>query len=143
MSAEGPLKPWSSWYEASSSSAARHPRSSSCSTSSRRKCSASIRSGPQTEIPMHRADGYAIAFFVSRWFQALPRDVLRSSRQEFSLDRLAGTNVQVSLASTTQDMAMGMLGAVLVITVRVWQLGAGRAEIREWPVSADATRDAV
>ena len=40
-------------------------------------------------------------------------------------------NVQVSLANTMQDMAMGMLGAVLVITVRVWQLGAGRAEIRE------------
>jgi len=40
-------------------------------------------------------------------------------------------NVQVSLANTMQDMAMGMLGAVLVITVRVWRLGAGRAETRE------------
>jgi len=50
---------------------------------------------------------------------------------DFSLDRLAGMNVQVSLANTMQDMAMGMLGAVLVITVRVWRLGAGRAETRE------------
>ena len=108
---------------------------------------------PQTDIPMHFAGGCAIAFFISRCFQALPREVIRSSRivvleavivaslttsatvlwefAEFSLDRLAGTNVQVSLANTMQDMAMGMLGAALVITVRVWQLGAGRAEIRE------------
>jgi hypothetical protein len=108
---------------------------------------------PQADIPMHFAGGCAIAFFMSRCFQALPRDVIRSSRivvleavivaslttsaavlwefAEFSLDRLAGTNVQVSLANTMQDMAMGMLGAALVVAVRAWQLGAGGAHIRE------------
>jgi uncharacterized membrane protein len=108
---------------------------------------------PQTDIPMHFSGGLAIAFFMSRCFRALPRDVVRSSRlvvleavlvgsltttaavlwefAEFSLDQLVGTNVQVSLANTMQDVAVGMCGAGVFIAVRARQLQAGVAEVRD------------
>jgi len=112
---------------------------------------------PQTDVPMHFAGGLSIAFFFSRCFRALPRDIVRSSRiavleailiftltataavlwefAEFTLDRIAGSNVQVSLPNTMQDMALGMLGAVVVMAVRMRRLRAGRRELQE--VTAD------
>ena len=108
---------------------------------------------PQTDVPMHFAGGVVMAFFVSRCFRALPRDAVRSSRlvvlelilvgsltataamlwefAEFSLDQLAGTSVQVSLANTMQDMGLGILGAAAFIAIRGRQLRAGRAQLRE------------
>lgn len=108
---------------------------------------------PQTDIPMHFAGGLAMAFFVSRCFRALPREVVRSSRlvvlevvlvgsltttaavvwefAEFSLDRFVGSNVQVSLENVMQDMALGMLGAGVFIAARARQLRAGGAELRD------------
>jgi hypothetical protein len=112
---------------------------------------------PQADIPMHFAGGVAIAFFISRCFRALPRDVVRSSRvivleavlvasltttaavlwefAEFLLDSVSGTNVQVSLANTMKDLAFGMLGAMVFIAVRARRLRAGAAELRD--VAAD------
>lgn len=111
---------------------------------------------PPTDLPMHFAGGLAIAFFLSRCFQALPREAVKRSRlvllelllvfsltataavgwefAEFSFDQLFGTNVQVSLANTMQDLAMGLSGALLFILIRSWQLQVGVSEIREFTV---------
>ena len=108
---------------------------------------------PQTDIPMHFAGGIAMAFFLSRCFRALPREFVGRSRlavlecllvgsltataavlwefAEFSLDQLTGSNVQVSLANTMQDMALGIMGAGVVIVVRAIQLGAGPSDVRQ------------
>ena len=106
---------------------------------------------------MHFAGGLSIAFFVSQCFRALPREIVRSSRivvlelilavsltataamvwefAEFTLDRVAGSNVQVSLPNTIQDMALGLLGAIVFSALRTRQLRAGRRELQE--VTAD------
>ena len=108
---------------------------------------------PGTDIPMHFAGGVAIAFFISGCFRALPRDTDRRSRvvvlegvlvaslastaavvwefAEFSSDRLVGTNIQVSLNNTMQDLALGMLGALVMVIVRARQLRVAGADIRE------------
>jgi hypothetical protein len=108
---------------------------------------------PRTDIPMHFAGGVAMAFFISRCFRALPREVVRRSRivvleavlaasltttaaviwefAEFTLDRLGGSNVQVSLPNVMQDLALGMSGACFFILVTLRQLRAGRSELRE------------
>ena len=106
-----------------------------------------------TDIPVHFAGGMAIAFFVSGLFRALPRKDAQRSRTvllelvlmfsltataavfwefaEFIFDRTFGTNVQVSLANTMQDQAMGIMGALFLIAVRARQLGARVADVRE------------
>jgi len=112
---------------------------------------------PPTDIPMHFAGGVAIAFFISGCFRALPRDTDRSRRlvvldavlegvlvgslattaallwefAEFSIDRLVGTNIQVSLNNTMQDLALGMLGALVLVIIRARQLRVAGADIRE------------
>ena len=108
---------------------------------------------PPTDIPMHFCGGVAIAYFVSRCFQLLPRVSARRSRivllellligsltasaavfwefAEFSFDQLFVTNVQISLANTMQDMAMGILGAIVLILIRIRQLHVGTSELRE------------
>ena len=85
--------------------------------------------------------------------EALPREAVRSSRlvvleailvgslttsaavvwefAEFTLDSVAGSNVQVSLANTMQDMAMGMLGAVVMIAFRAHQMRAREMDVRQ------------
>jgi hypothetical protein len=35
---------------------------------------------PPTDVPMHFCGGLAMAFFVSKCFQVLPREMVRSSR---------------------------------------------------------------
>jgi hypothetical protein len=113
---------------------------------------------PPTDIPMHFAGGVAIAFFISGCFRALPRHAARSSRvvvlegvlvgslastaalvwefAEFSIDRLVGTNIQVSLINTMQDLALGMLGALVLVVIRARQLRLDGADLRrvasEW-----------
>jgi hypothetical protein len=108
---------------------------------------------PPADIPMHFSGGVAIAFFISRCFQLLPRESVKRSRvdllellligsltasvavfwefAEFSADQLFGTNVQISLANTMQDMAMGILGAIFLISMRIRQLRVGTSELRE------------
>jgi hypothetical protein len=108
---------------------------------------------PSADIPMHFSGGMAIAFFISRCFQLLPRVSVKRSRvvllellligslttsaavfwefAEFSFDQLFGTNVQIGLANTMQDMAMGILGAILFILIRSRQLQVGSSELRE------------
>jgi hypothetical protein len=108
---------------------------------------------PPTDIPMHFAGGVAMAFFISGCFRALPRDVDRRSRvvvlegvlvgslattaavlwefAEFSIDRLTGTNIQVNLNNTMQDLALGMLGALVLVLIRARQLRVAGADIRE------------
>jgi len=108
---------------------------------------------PPTDIPMHFCGGLAIAFFISRCFQLLPRESIKKSRVatlellligsltataavfwefgEFTFDQLFGTNVQISLANTMQDMAMGILGAFVFILLRAIQLKVGLGEVRE------------
>ena len=113
---------------------------------------------PAADVPMHFAGGLSIAFFISRAFRALPREIVRSSRlvvleailvlslgtsaavvwefAEFSLDAFAGTNVQVSLANTMQDLAMGMLGAAVMVAIRASQTRARHTDVlhvaEEW-----------
>ena len=108
---------------------------------------------PPTDIPMHMAGGFAMAFFLSRVFRTLPRDLVRRSRlvvlelvlvgalttsaavvwefAEFSIDQVLGTNIQVSLANTMQDLALGIAGVGVFLAFRARTLGAGRVEIRE------------
>ena len=108
---------------------------------------------PQLDIPFHFGGGLAMAFFISRCFQGLPREQMNRSRTvllelilvgsltataavfwefgEFGADQLFGTNIQVSLANTMQDVALGLAGAVSFIVFRARQLRAGRAEVIE------------
>jgi hypothetical protein len=55
---------------------------------------------------------------------------------EFTCDRVFGSNIQRSLVNTMQDMALGVAGAVAVMTMRAWTLNARPAELRavaeEW-----------
>ncbi len=113
---------------------------------------------PATDIPMHFAGGMSIAFFVSGCFRALPREVVRSSRlvvlelilvvslaataavlwefAEFACDRAFGTNIQISIGNTMQDLGLGLLGACAFGFVRVSTLRAGHGEFlavaNEW-----------
>jgi hypothetical protein len=50
---------------------------------------------------------------------------------EFAIDQLLGTNVQVSLENTMIDLAMGMLGGMLLILIRARQLQVGANDLRE------------
>ena len=108
---------------------------------------------PNADIPMHFSGGLAIAFFVSRCFQLLPRESIKRSRvvllellligsitvsatafwefSEFFADQLFGTNAQVSIANTMQDMILGILGAIFIISIRIRQLRMGISELRE------------
>ena len=100
----------------------------------------------------------AIAFFVSRCFQALRREIVRSSRivilelvpvgslttsaaviwefAEFTCDQLFGSNIQRGLGNTMRDMGLGVAGAVAVMVLRARALKARPAELRavatEW-----------
>jgi hypothetical protein len=107
---------------------------------------------PAADVPMHFAGGLAMAFFVSRCVRPLTADVAKSSQSaalelvlagsltataavawefaEFTLDHVAGTNLQYSLANTMQDLALGLLGAAAFLAVRARQLRAGAAELR-------------
>jgi hypothetical protein len=108
---------------------------------------------PPADIPVHFSAGAAVAFCISRCFQLLPREPVRQSRvnllellligsltasvavfwefAEFSADQLFGTNVQISLANTMQDLAMGIGGALVLILIRVRQLRVGVRELGE------------
>jgi hypothetical protein len=108
---------------------------------------------PHIDIPVHFLGGLSIAFFVSRCFQLLPREPMSRSRvvvleliligsltasaavcwelAEFTIDRLLGTNVQVSLENTMIDMAMGVLGGIFLMLIRSRQLRLGTNELRE------------
>jgi len=103
---------------------------------------------------MHFSGGVAIAFFISRCFQALPRGRVRRSRvvlleplligsltasaavcwefAEFTVDQLFGSNIQTSLANTMQDLAMGISGAIVLILIRIKQLRVGISEVQEF-----------
>ncbi len=108
---------------------------------------------PPTDIPVHFSGGVAIAFFISRCFQLLPRESVKRSRvvllellligsltataavfwefAEFLIDQWLGTNVQISLANAMKDMAMGILGSIFLIAIRSRQLRIGTRELRE------------
>jgi hypothetical protein len=111
-----------------------------------------------TDIPMHFAGGVAMAFFVSRCFRALPREIVRSSRivvlelilvgsltmtaaviwefAEFTCDQIFGSNIQRGLGNTMRDMGLGIAGALVVMVLRARALKARPAELRavatEW-----------
>lgn len=108
---------------------------------------------PRFDILMHFSGGVAIAFFISRCFQQLPRGTVQRSRSvvlelllvgsltasaavfwefaEFTSDQLFGSKVQVGLANTMKDMAVGISGAMAFIVIRARQLRVGPAELRE------------
>jgi hypothetical protein len=108
---------------------------------------------PSIDVPMHFAGGFAFAYFVSQSFQQLPRGAVQRSRSvilelllvgtitataavfwefaEFTKDQLFGTNVQVSLANTMKDLAVGISGSIVFILIRARNLRAGITEIRE------------
>ena len=96
------------------------------------------RSWPGLDIPMHFAGGVSVAYFISGCIQGLPWDrgrggvileallvaSLTTSAAvvweflEFAIDAVTGSNLQVSLANTMQDLALGMLGAGALIVAR-------------------------
>lgn len=102
---------------------------------------------------MHFGGGFAIAFFVSKCFQTLPRRAVPKNRlivlelllagsltataavfwefMEFSFDQLFHHNVQISLANTMKDLAMGVSGSIAFIAYRGSQLRAGVTEFKE------------
>lgn len=110
---------------------------------------------PPTDIPMHFCGGMAIAYFISRCFRLLPREAATTKRSrivllelllivsltataavfweftEFTIDQVFGSNVQISLANTMQDLAMGISGATLFAIIRSRQLHAGASELKE------------
>lgn len=108
---------------------------------------------PWVDVPLHLLGGFAMAYFVSKCFQTLPRQAVPRGRLailelllagtltvtaavfwefvEFSLDQLFHHNVQINLANTMKDLAMGVLGAVAYIIVRATQLHAGVNECKE------------
>ena len=61
---------------------------------------------------------------------------------EFAIDTATGSNLQVSLANTMQDLALGMPGAAAVVVARAWQAGAGAADLTtvaaEWLTGSEA-----
>ncbi len=108
---------------------------------------------PPTDIPVHLCGGIAIAFFVSRVFQRLPRDSAQRGRAaileilliisltattavfwefaEFIRDHLFGAQLQIGLDDTMKDLAVGISGAIAVAIVRGWQLRLGARDLRE------------
>jgi hypothetical protein len=106
---------------------------------------------PALDIPMHFAGGVAIGYCVSGCVRAMPRPGGRNRRAlfleallvisltttaavgweflEFAIDRATGSNIQVSLPNTMQDLALGMAGAVAVAAARVRQAGATAADL--------------
>ena len=116
---------------------------------------------PWFDIPMHFSGGVAIAFFISRCFAMLPRENVKRSRlillelvlivsltataavfwefAEFITDHWLGTDLQISLANTMQDQAMGILGALAFGLMRARQLGVRSRHLREFAV--DLTRE--
>ena len=95
------------------------------------------------DIPMHLTGGMAIAFFISRSVRALLASIDRRilaplemvlvvsltasaavcwEFMEFGFDRVTGSNVQPGLANTIQDMALGIVGAFVVVAFRMRQL---------------------
>ncbi len=113
---------------------------------------------PPTDIPMHFLGGFATAFFISRCFQDLSVNNLPKRTQiflevglifgltaamavfwefqEFLRDQLFGSNIQVSLRNTMQDLAMGILGASVLILIRLKQVQFRTEELiaftQEW-----------
>jgi hypothetical protein len=108
---------------------------------------------PSYDMPMHFFGGLSFAFFVSQCFQVLPRGLVKKSRSavlellligsltataatfwefaEFTTDQLFDRNVQVSLANTMQDMALGIAGALAFILMRAVKLRVGPSEFAE------------
>ena len=108
---------------------------------------------PPTDIPMHFAGGVAMAFFISRCFQVLPREVVRSSRLvalelilvgsltasaavvwefvEYACDQAFGSNIQRGLDNTMRDMGLGIAGALVVMALRFRALNARPEELRD------------
>ena len=108
---------------------------------------------PPIDMPMHFLGGLAFALFVSRCFQELPRGTVQRSRSvvlellligsltataavfweftEFTTDQLFNRNVQVSLANTMRDMALGITGSIAFIVIRSRQLRIGRNDLEE------------
>ena len=108
---------------------------------------------PEYDVPMHFAGGFAFAYFVSQLFQVLPRGIVQRSRSvvlellligtltataavfweffEFTLDPLFQSNIQVSVANTMKDLAMGIIGSIAFMAIRARQLRAGSAELKE------------
>ncbi|MBL8140025.1 MAG: hypothetical protein JNM38_02855 [Acidobacteria bacterium] len=107
---------------------------------------------PSADVPMHLAGGMAIAYFLSAWFRTLPAFTATHRSQllvegvsvfaltvtvavfwefaEFLLDQTVGSNLQVSLANTMKDLAMGVSGAAVVTAWRVRGLRPHAAALR-------------
>lgn len=108
---------------------------------------------PHADMPLHFFGGMSIAFFVSGNYQLLHHESAKRSRVvllelvlivsltataavfwefgEFALDHFFATNLQGSLLNTMMDLIMGMLGALVILVVRAWQLKAGMKEVQE------------
>ncbi len=102
---------------------------------------------PSIDIPIHFLGGFAMAYFLSRCFAALPdrliaRDVRKLTEfvvvasltttvtifwefAEFTSDALLGTHTQQGLGDTMLDMALGMLGGVCFLLMALRQGSVG------------------
>lgn len=107
---------------------------------------------PKADIQLHFLGGAAMAWFFSGVYRVMPRPAARSNRvvllelvwmgslttvmavlwefAEFLWDFVYGTNMQVDLPNTMQDMAVGMTGALFVMALRARRLRVGTADVR-------------
>lgn len=98
---------------------------------------------PSVDIPMHFVGGVAIAYFFWRLFAALPERAVDAALRplaaaifvvsltatsamlwefaEFTSDALFGTQVQVGIADTMLDMALGLTGGIFFVLI-AWRL---------------------
>jgi hypothetical protein len=94
---------------------------------------------PRLDIPTHALGGLVMAYFLSCCFAALPDGTVAPGLRgvaevvfvfsatvttavvwefaEFTADRLLDTRLQLGLADTLLDLAMGMVGAALFLSV--------------------------
>lgn len=103
---------------------------------------------PWLDGPMHVCGGLAIAYVIATALTARDREsphgrlpgvlehvlivtgtataAILWEFAEFGVDRVFGTNLQVSLANTMKDLAMGVLGGALVSAAR-WVAARSRS----------------
>jgi hypothetical protein len=106
----------------------------------------------RADLPIHVIGGFSIAYFISGTYNLLPHETAKRHRTillelilmgsltasmavfwefcEFVMDLIFHTSVQESLSNTMLDLVMGMVGAVLMMLVRAWQLKVGIKDIK-------------
>ncbi len=120
---------------------------------------------PPLDIPMHLAGGWAMAYFLSECFAALPEGFIAPGGRkaveavmvlnlttvtavlwefaEFLSDQWLGSQAQVGLEDTLLDLALGMVGAVGYVGLALLRGTLGQAKpVEAKPVEAESGESA-